>query len=231
MADTEHNTITDPEIHEPKGVAAANSGEIYIANGAGSGLWTPEPLNEKLSSANAGEILVADGVGDGAFIPFENAAGATHAVSYISNNSQAVTIATGGAFQQVDHASITWVNLDAEGHLTWDGTNHWFVVSGTGAGHYRVHCHGAWTGDTTNDVMQFGVSVGPAVSSANTLNTGRLKEQLPTSSIRSHYAFGGTFYVAASDNDLIAPMVTTTTNGATVTIVDLHMYIELVHTS
>ncbi|MGW8181035.1 MAG: hypothetical protein ACWGQW_20070, partial [bacterium] len=65
MANVEHNTLTDPELHEPKGAAAANSGEIYIANGAGSGVWTPEPLNEKLSSANAGEILVADGLGDG----------------------------------------------------------------------------------------------------------------------------------------------------------------------
>ena len=37
---TEHNTITDPEIHEPKGVAAAASGEVYVANGAGSGSWT-----------------------------------------------------------------------------------------------------------------------------------------------------------------------------------------------
>lgn len=36
----EHSTITDPDIHEPKGVAAANSGDIYVANGAGSGNWT-----------------------------------------------------------------------------------------------------------------------------------------------------------------------------------------------
>lgn len=36
----EHNTLTDPELHEPKGVAAANSGEVYIADGAASGAWT-----------------------------------------------------------------------------------------------------------------------------------------------------------------------------------------------
>lgn len=35
----EHNTITDPNIHEPKGVAAASNGQVYIANGAGSGTW------------------------------------------------------------------------------------------------------------------------------------------------------------------------------------------------
>ena len=36
---TEHSTITDPELHEPKGVAAAVGGKIYISDGAGSGSW------------------------------------------------------------------------------------------------------------------------------------------------------------------------------------------------
>jgi hypothetical protein len=36
---TEHVTITDPEIHEPKGVAAASADEVYVADGAGSGSW------------------------------------------------------------------------------------------------------------------------------------------------------------------------------------------------
>lgn len=36
----EHVNITDPYIHEPKGAAAANSGDIYVADGAGSGSWT-----------------------------------------------------------------------------------------------------------------------------------------------------------------------------------------------
>ena len=35
----EHSTITDPDIHEPKGVAAAAAGTVYIADGAGSGAW------------------------------------------------------------------------------------------------------------------------------------------------------------------------------------------------
>jgi len=35
----EHNTITDPYIHEPKGVATAGIGQIYVADGAGGGTW------------------------------------------------------------------------------------------------------------------------------------------------------------------------------------------------
>ncbi len=40
MADIEHSTITDPKIHEPKGIAAATADQIYVADGAGSGDWT-----------------------------------------------------------------------------------------------------------------------------------------------------------------------------------------------
>jgi hypothetical protein len=39
----QHNTITDPDIHEPKGVAAATSGKVYISNGSGSGAWEYPP--------------------------------------------------------------------------------------------------------------------------------------------------------------------------------------------
>ena len=36
---TQHSAITDPNIHEPKGVAEADSGMVYVADGAGSGDW------------------------------------------------------------------------------------------------------------------------------------------------------------------------------------------------
>lgn len=37
----EHVTLTDPYIHEPKGASTAPAGSAYVANGAGSGAWTP----------------------------------------------------------------------------------------------------------------------------------------------------------------------------------------------
>lgn len=39
MANVNHNTLTDPYLHEPKGVSTAITGQIYVANGAGSGSW------------------------------------------------------------------------------------------------------------------------------------------------------------------------------------------------
>ena len=38
-----HSTLTDPELHEPKGVSTATSGRVYVSNGAGSGSWVHIP--------------------------------------------------------------------------------------------------------------------------------------------------------------------------------------------
>lgn len=39
MADVQHSALTDPNIHEPKGVATATVSKVYVANGAGTGIW------------------------------------------------------------------------------------------------------------------------------------------------------------------------------------------------
>lgn len=40
MANVAHSTLTGANLHEPKGVAAATSGYVYAADGAGSGSWS-----------------------------------------------------------------------------------------------------------------------------------------------------------------------------------------------
>lgn len=49
MANVNHSTLTDPYLHEPKGVAAAASGDVYVADGAGSGSWTAKQTLIELS--------------------------------------------------------------------------------------------------------------------------------------------------------------------------------------
>lgn len=39
MVNVNHNTLTDPYLHEPKGISTALAGQIYVADGAGSGDW------------------------------------------------------------------------------------------------------------------------------------------------------------------------------------------------
>lgn len=40
MANVAHSTLTGSDLHEPKGVAAATAGKVYVSDGAGSGAWT-----------------------------------------------------------------------------------------------------------------------------------------------------------------------------------------------
>lgn len=39
MATVQHSALTDPNLHEPKGVSTAANGKVYVADGAGSGSW------------------------------------------------------------------------------------------------------------------------------------------------------------------------------------------------
>lgn len=41
MANVQHKDVVDPNIHEPKGVAYAAAGSVYMADGSGSGSWEP----------------------------------------------------------------------------------------------------------------------------------------------------------------------------------------------
>lgn len=42
----EHSSITDPYIHEPKGVSSASEGMVYVADGNGSGTWRYWPYGK-----------------------------------------------------------------------------------------------------------------------------------------------------------------------------------------
>ena len=35
-----HKDLTGAELHEPKGIETATSGQVYVSNGSGSGVWT-----------------------------------------------------------------------------------------------------------------------------------------------------------------------------------------------
>lgn len=61
-----HASITDPNLHEPKGVSTAAANTAYISNGAGSGAWSKIPTQGLAGlSANGtpNQVIVVDGVG------------------------------------------------------------------------------------------------------------------------------------------------------------------------
>lgn len=40
MPNIQHASLTDPQLHEPKGISSAADRQVYVADGAGSGDWT-----------------------------------------------------------------------------------------------------------------------------------------------------------------------------------------------
>ena len=66
----QHKLITDPDIHEPKGVAASTVNKVYVANGSGSGTWqklSPPQLSGLTTNGTAGDTISVDGSGNFVF--------------------------------------------------------------------------------------------------------------------------------------------------------------------
>jgi hypothetical protein len=67
MATVQHSAITDPNIHEPKGVAAATINKVYVSNGTGSGTWqklSPPQLAGLTTNGQAGDTITVNGSGN-----------------------------------------------------------------------------------------------------------------------------------------------------------------------
>ena len=70
MATVQHSAITDPNIHEPKGVAAATINKVYVSSGTGSGTWqkiSPPQLAGLTTNGQAGDTLTVNGSGNFVF--------------------------------------------------------------------------------------------------------------------------------------------------------------------
>jgi hypothetical protein len=49
----QHQLITDPNVHEPKGITTAASSTVYVANGVGSGSWRKHDFSMTYTIADA----------------------------------------------------------------------------------------------------------------------------------------------------------------------------------
>jgi hypothetical protein len=139
---TEHSAITDPDIHEPKGVASANAGEVYVADGAGSGDWTDSLHSKKkyltaqladLSTASscwvvspvAGSITKIWSVIDAAISGVDSVV--TASIGGVNVTNGTITVAnSGSAAGDVDSCTPTALNTVAAGtaiKLATDGAS------------------------------------------------------------------------------------------------------------
>ena len=93
----QHNVITDPDLHEPKGVASAASGTVYKADGTGSGTWV-YPLTG-LDTATSGQVFESDGSSSGTW-KYPPAKG--HAELYINSGTTAHTLGSGSSYTKLN---------------------------------------------------------------------------------------------------------------------------------
>lgn len=88
----EHKDITGSDNHEPKGIESASSGEVYVADGAGSGSWEPNTLGSKyVVSAQFSDISTA---------------GSIYAVAPFAGNITAIYVVLNGAIT-VANSNVT----------------------------------------------------------------------------------------------------------------------------
>lgn len=126
----QHNTITDPDIHEPKGASTASSGTVYKADGAGSGDWE-YPLPGQAASLE-GQVFEADGSTSGTW-KYPPAKG--HGEIYITSGATNHTLSSGSAYNKLNPTG-EWTASGYEDIITVDATNG--EINLDLAGHYYI---------------------------------------------------------------------------------------------
>lgn len=122
----EHKNIPNEGLHEPKDIVFAAPGDVYNADGNGSGTWGP-PVPRGIATAQQGQVYVSDGGGGGqwTYMPggwaVYDHAGTSFTVSTTEN---ALTINGEGPLTNEDYLPRT-----ASGPL-WEGFEFNPVTSG-----------------------------------------------------------------------------------------------------
>lgn len=125
MATVQHSAITDPNIHEPKGVAAATVNKVYVSNGTGSGTWqkiSPPQLAGLTTNGQAGDTLTVNGSGNFVFtgtphgqVHFFNLA-TPYTLTYPSSFTKLAPTTTAGGipsnFTESNTARLTYTGAD-----------------------------------------------------------------------------------------------------------------------
>ena len=86
MADVQHAGLTGADLHEPKDVATANDGEVYVADGAGGGTWQ-NPISHIEVSLDTDENTTRSFVGATDWVDFALTYNAAHNTNFTYNDT------------------------------------------------------------------------------------------------------------------------------------------------
>jgi hypothetical protein len=125
MATVQHSAITDPNIHEPKGVAAATINKVYVSNGTGSGTWqklSPPQLAGITTNGQAGDTITVNGSGNFVFT------GTPHGQVHFYNLASPYTLTYPSSFTKLAPTTTAGgipsnFTESTNGRLTYTGTD------------------------------------------------------------------------------------------------------------
>ena len=122
MATIQHSSLTDSDgLHEPKGVSTATSGDVYVADGAGSGDWSPLEGTEVASTGEAGanKVLREDGDGTSSWQLVNDSLIDT---TGIADKRYLVADGAGGCtWQEMPYGGVTYENRTTPVQITGSG--------------------------------------------------------------------------------------------------------------
>lgn len=105
MANVTHSSLTGADLHEPKGVSGATAGQVYVADGAGSGNWTTAQQYAGVYTKESDAVSVSSIGTTPQTFPFTNDGEENGANADAANNR--ITIGDAGVYMIVFHISFS----------------------------------------------------------------------------------------------------------------------------
>ena len=144
MANVNHSALSDPYLHEPKGASTATAGDVYVADGAGSGSW--EDHRRSVVNLHIHDISVAGNM----YVPIPFGGTVSRVSSVIAGaltgadvvltikNSSAATMGTITITQAGSAAgNVDFTNPSTNNTIT---DNDYILVQGNGGASSHVDC-------------------------------------------------------------------------------------------
>jgi hypothetical protein len=129
MADIQHSAITDPNIHEPKGITTASNGQVYVADGGGSGDW------KFISGHSFGELYITNNSTAQTLAAASGTAVLNPAGAWVANGFQNVTLTPASGTITIPEGGIYqlnfWAVFETASISSGAAYNFFYAINGT----------------------------------------------------------------------------------------------------
>jgi len=155
LADIQHSALTDPNIHEPKGITTALAGQVYVADGSNSGDWM-FPAGHAYS-----EIYITEGVTAQTLSASSAKATLNPTGEWTSNGNKNVTQTPASGTLTVlaagEYKLDFWITFTTAAVASGAKYRFYYAINGT-SGTRNVYCAKTTNGAETHTVSASGIA-------------------------------------------------------------------------